>query len=78
MIFIQEEIDKVVSLSVWNEDTEEYKIPPFNIKAKKINFPNLPFSKAMDLIEVEKQERIVEIPNQKGIMSFKEKEAPRI
>lgn len=29
-------------MSEWNEDSGEYKIPIFNFKAKKINFPNLP------------------------------------
>ncbi|CAD8105757.1 unnamed protein product [Paramecium sonneborni] len=61
MILLQEDIDKITNICEWNEDLEEYKIPPFNIKAKKVNFPSLPYQKAMDLIDVEKQERQIEI-----------------
>ena len=43
MILSQEDIDKITNLCGWNDDLDEYKIPPFNIKAKKVNFPNLPY-----------------------------------
>ncbi|CAD8199987.1 unnamed protein product [Paramecium pentaurelia] len=61
MMFSQNELETLQAASEWDEDAQEYKIPPFNFKAKKVNFPSLPYKQAMDLIEVEKSERVLEI-----------------
>ncbi|CAD8111477.1 unnamed protein product [Paramecium sonneborni] len=61
MMFSQNELETLQAASEWDDDAQEYKIPPFNFKAKKVNFPSLPYKQAMDLIEVEKSERVLEI-----------------
>lgn len=43
MIFSQCELEMIQAASEWDEDAQEYKIPPFNFKAKKVNFPSLPY-----------------------------------
>ncbi|CAD8189553.1 unnamed protein product [Paramecium pentaurelia] len=77
MILLQEDIEKITNCCEWNDDLEEYKIPPFNIKAKKVNFPNLPYQKAMDLIDVEKQDRHVEIHHRPLPSSYRDVENNR-
>ncbi|CAD8202494.1 unnamed protein product [Paramecium octaurelia] len=61
MMLSQNELESIQAASDWDEDAQEYKIPPFNFKAKKVNFPSLPYKQAMDLIDLEKQERVLEI-----------------
>ncbi|CAD8198613.1 unnamed protein product [Paramecium octaurelia] len=61
MMFNQTELESLQAACEWDDDSSDYKIPPFNFKAKKVNFPNLPYKQAIDLIEQEKAERIIEI-----------------
>ncbi|CAD8192687.1 unnamed protein product [Paramecium pentaurelia] len=61
MMFNQTELESLQAACEWDDDSQEYKIPAFNFKAKKVNFPNLPYKQAIDLIEQEKAERILEI-----------------
>ncbi|CAK60786.1 unnamed protein product (macronuclear) [Paramecium tetraurelia] len=78
MMFSQSELESIQAASEWDEDAQEYKIPPFNFKAKKVNFPSLPYKQAMDLIELEKQERVLEIntgqQNNKSYLSEQEQD----
>ncbi|CAK59575.1 unnamed protein product (macronuclear) [Paramecium tetraurelia] len=61
MMFNQTELESLQAACEWDDDSQEYKIPPFNFKAKKVNFPNLPYKQAIDLIEQEKADRMLEI-----------------
>ncbi|CAD8104984.1 unnamed protein product [Paramecium sonneborni] len=61
MMFNQIELESLQAACEWDDESQDYKIPPFNFKAKKVNFPNLPYKQAIDLIEQEKAERMLEI-----------------
>ncbi|CAD8107920.1 unnamed protein product [Paramecium primaurelia] len=72
MMFNQKELETLQAASEWDEDAQEYKIPPFNFKAKKVNFPALPYKQAMDLIELEKSERVLEVNSRQQFFEYEQ------
>lgn len=51
------EVEKIKGQATWNESRNEYKIPPFILKERKLKFPKLPMGQAMELVENEKSNR---------------------
>jgi kinesin family protein 3/17 len=41
MILSEVEIKKIIELSKWNEDNEEWKIQPYSFRDKKLQLPNI-------------------------------------
>lgn len=56
-----EEINKIRSHTVWSENLNKYKIPPFLFKEKTIKFPHLTYSQSQGLNNQQKQMRELEI-----------------
>lgn len=60
-ILSPEEFMKIRSHTVWSEQLNKYKIPPFIFKEKMIKFPNLSYAQSQGLNNQEKQLRELEI-----------------
>ena len=66
MILNNHEIAKIRMKSQFDDDTNEWKIPYFYMKAKDVQFPTLSRIKNRDLVENEKENRDIEF-GQNGI-----------
>ena len=75
MVFTKEELIKIRGQSLWSDNLNRYRIPPFLFKDKEIKFPNLTHSQGIDLVEVQKnfREMDFEMPEieQKEVILFK-------
>lgn len=63
------EVRRIVEQSKWDEDNEEWTVPPFSFKEKQISFPQLKRSQQKDFIENEQAAREIEF----GETNFKQK-----
>jgi len=61
MVFTKEEIIKIRGHTLWSENANHYKIPPFLFKDKEIKFPNLTYAQGIDLVENQKNLREMEV-----------------
>ena len=61
MVLNNDEVEVIKSASQWNEDKNDYKVPPFYFKDKKLKFPKLSSAQAMDLVQNEKDGREIEV-----------------
>ena len=43
----KDEIDIIQDQAEWIDETNEYKVPPFMLKEKKIKFPKLPYGQGI-------------------------------
>ena len=60
-ILSPEEIQKIRSHTVWSENLNKFKIPPFLFKEKTIKFPNLTYFQSQGLNNQQKQLRDLEM-----------------
>jgi hypothetical protein len=63
MLLSSDEIEVLRTACEWREDANEFMIPPFTFKQKKLNFPTLARGQAMDLINEEKAGRELAFPS---------------
>ena len=47
MMITDEELDRVKEASHFRDETNEFVVPPFIFKDKKVKFPNLPQNKGI-------------------------------
>ena len=73
MVFTKEEIIKIRGHTLWSENINHYKIPPFLFKDKEIKFPNLTYAQGIDLVENQKNLREMEVEMPMIEMMKKEK-----
>lgn len=59
----EKEIDIIKSASEYKEEENEYKVPVFQFKNKKVQFPKVNPNAAMDMIRSEQDARDIEIVN---------------
>jgi len=60
-----EELDKIRSKARWQDDKNEFVIPPFIVKAKKVQFPKIGPSQGMEMVKEEWANRDLEFVNYK-------------
>ena len=76
MLMKDEEIAKVKIKSEYDEDRDEWVVPPFQLKAKEVTLPSLGMKKAAyDQMEQEKENR--ELAIEGGDDDYEEDENPR-
>jgi hypothetical protein len=51
------EIELIKRKSLYLEEKNEYRVPPFYLEEKQVKFPKLGFKEGIDLVENEKQLR---------------------
>ena len=69
------EIDIIRGQCTFNEDSGEYRIPPFYLKNKQIVFPKLADNQSMDIIRQMQDNRSVVFDEQTN--SNKDRNAPK-
>jgi len=55
-----EELDKIRAKARWHDDRNEFVVPPFILRAKKVNFPKLGHNQAVDMVHEEWNNREIE------------------
>lgn len=51
MILSENEIKRILEVSLWNEDNEEWKIKPFSFHDKKVNFPGIKAHQGISILK---------------------------
>lgn len=73
MLMKDEEIARVKMKSEWDDNTDDWVVPPFMLKSKEVTLPSLIGKKAYDVMEQEKENRELAIDGEEG----SEEEAPQ-
>lgn len=53
MMLSKEEIESIRNIAVYNDEKQEYKIPPFHLRNKKLVFPKLTENALKDMMKDE-------------------------
>lgn len=73
-----EEIAKVKMKSEYDEDRDDWIVPPFQLKAKEVTLPSLGMRKAaLDQMEQEKENRELAIEGGDDDEGYEDEENPR-
>lgn len=76
MLLSSDEMDKIKGACEWSENKNDFLIPPFVLKNKKVKFPALNSQQALDLINQEKDSREVFFSDQENGQSKKKEKSP--
>jgi hypothetical protein len=55
------ELEAIREVAVYNEEKDEYRVPPFYFKNKELVFPKLQQQHSMDMIRQKQEGRLIQL-----------------